>query len=201
MSGEFDPELVQRVRELTIALRSASGTRASDLERRRERLLDRLGAHARVREDANGPVLVVYPRDWVVDSTVDPDRIDDLSRAVEVPLDPRAREASWETVMAHNEAVAECVAERHGPDHGANASAFATYLANHHLRRIEDATDDEIRTFLQEYYPRNVWPSEEQASLVERSVPLTIDIAEAMVDDPMPTADRDPDDGPARIGG
>ncbi|MFP4590236.1 MAG: rnhA operon protein [Halobacteriales archaeon] len=179
MSGEFDPDLVEQVRELTDRLRSATDERARRLEERRSRLLERLDARAHVREDDEGTVLVIYPSAWVVDSTVEPDRIDDRSRAVEIPLDPREREASWDAVMGHNESVAEAVARRHGADHGANASAFATYLANHHLRRVEDATEAEVRTFLEDYYPRNVWPTDAQASLVGRSVELARELAAA----------------------
>lgn len=177
MPAEFAEDAVERIRELTRHIRKADGRETiRDLNRRRERLLTAMGAHLHVRDDAP-PVLVLSPDDWVDDGTVHPDRIDDRSRACEVPLDPEAEPATWEAVMEANMAVAEAVERRHGPDHGANAEALAAYLSNHHLRRIDAATEAELRTFLTEYYPRNVWPTSHQAAIVRASVERAREVA------------------------
>ncbi len=170
MPAEFADDAVERVRELTRRIRAGDDRATSDdLHRRRERLLAAMDAHLHVRDD-DPPVLVLYPDAWVDDGTVHPERIDDRSRAREVPLEPEPASAGWGAVMETNMAVAEAVTERHGPDHGANAVALAEYLSNHHCRLIDDATEAELQTFLREYYPRNVWPTPHQAAIVRTSV-------------------------------
>lgn len=117
-------------------------------------------------------VLVCYPTEWVVEGTVDPDRIEDTSRAVERRITGPGEGAEWEAIEAHNRAVAEQVAADHGPVHGANARAFADFMGNHYARRVESATAAEVAEFLEEYFPRNAWPTDDQRAVVERSVEL-----------------------------
>lgn len=177
MNAEFDEELVDRILELTRRLFDGDADQARRLERRRARLLAAMDARLNVRDDDDGLVLVLYPSDWVDGDAVDPDRIDDRSRALERPLDRTGGTDSWEAVMEDNMAVAAAVETRHGPRHGANAEALGTYLANHHLRRIGAATESELQTFLREYYPRNVWPTPAEANVVRESVELAREVA------------------------
>lgn len=170
-----DEETAGRILELTRQLRDESN---SDLETRRVRLLDAAGVCAYEREDEHGTTLVLYPSDWVGDDgLVDPASVDDLEAAVELPLETRRTEEMWDEIEAHNRAVAEAVTDRHGPVHGATASTLGTYLGNHHLRRIENATAAELQTFREDYLVRNAWPSHEQLTLLGRSLEFTLAMA------------------------
>lgn len=166
-----DEETATRLLELTRQLRSGDETART----RRERLLEAADVEAHVREDDDGPVLVLYPAEWIEDGTVDPAEVDDPDIAIEQPLtdDTTTAEADYHDIAAHNETVAEAVERRHGPVHGATAKALATYLSNHHLVRIEDATSAQLETFCEDYLVRNAWPSPEQQCLVGRTIDLT----------------------------
>ena len=138
----------------------------------RDGRLARHGFSARVREEERRDVLVLYPAEWMEDGTVQLDRIEDRSRAHEIPLGGVGEEDEWETVEAHNAELVERVAEEAGPVHAANARAFADFMGNHYVRRMESAGEREVRDFLSEYYPRNAWPSDEQRAVVEESLRL-----------------------------
>jgi len=88
--------------------------------------------------------------------------------------------AEWGAVEADNEAIVAAVAEDHGPTHAANVRAFADFMGNHYLKRVDDATEAEREEFLTEYYPRNAWPSAEQRAVVEESVELAADAADSV---------------------
>lgn len=136
--------------------------------RRRDELLAAHGYTNRLRESDD--TLVLYPEEWVEDGTVQIDRIDDTERAVECSLSGPGDEDAWADVEAHNAALVADVAETAGEEHAANARAFADFMGNHYSKELERATPGEIREFLTDYYPRNAWPSEEQAALVEASL-------------------------------
>jgi len=155
---------------LTRQARDADSPAAAAHRRARGRLLDAVGYEARERSTSDQTILVLHPREWVVDGRVDPAAIDDISRAVELQVEGPGAPEQWDTVARHNEAVAEAVAETHGPVHGANARAFATYMSNHLARPVEEATDSMRREFRTEYFPRNAWPSDQQRAVVERSL-------------------------------
>lgn len=143
----------------------------------RERLLAEYGFTARVREEDTGEVLVCHPSEWVEGETIRTERIEDTDRAVERRLSGSGDPDDWETVAAHNERVAERVADSHGPVHGANARAFADFMSNHYARRIESATEKARAEFLTEYFVRNAWPSDEQKAVVETSLSRVLDAA------------------------
>lgn len=173
-----DDETAERIRRLTIQLRAGDDT-ATD---RRDRLLEASGARARVRQDDEGETLIIYPERWVDgDGRVDPTDINDPSEAVSLPLVDTSTPSDddWPEIDAHNQAVADAVAELHGPVHGATAEALATYLSNHHLRRIEHATEAELRTFSDDYFIRNAWPTQQQRAVLEESIELAVDTATA----------------------
>ncbi|MFB6096190.1 MAG: rnhA operon protein [Haloferacaceae archaeon] len=143
----------------------------------RERLLAQYDFTARIREEDD--TLVLHPEEWTEDGTIYPSRIDDLDRAHEISLSGPGDPEEWDEIEAHNAALVEAVREAHGEVHAANARAFADFMGNHYARRVETADAPEIREFLAEYYPRNAWPSDEQKSVVEASIELVFDAADA----------------------
>jgi hypothetical protein len=149
----------------------------------RERRVDLLAEHdyaARVREEAapgaseaDGPTLVCHPIEWLDEAgSIDPANIDEVGRAAEVNLGAAGDPEAWDAVASRNDEVVERVREAHGDVHAANAAAFATYVSNHHAKPIAAVTADELAWFRDEYYPRNVWPSEDQEAALDRSLEL-----------------------------
>lgn len=175
---EPSEDLLAAVETLTRRARRASDDAEADAYRkRRDALLAEEGFVARVREEDTRDVLVCHPGEWVEDGVVRPDDVDDLDRAAEVPLSGPGDPDRWDAVDEHNRAVAAAVADAHGPAHGANAEAFADYMSNHLAKPIEDATPEAVAEFLEDYYVRNVWPSEDAAAVVEESVELARSMA------------------------
>ncbi|GAA0233676.1 DUF7108 family protein [Halobaculum roseum] len=151
----------------------------AEAEAYREDRGDRLADHgftARVREDDD--TLVCYPDEWMEDGTVQIDRIEDTDRAVEVSLSGPGDPDDWSEIEEHNAALVERVAEEHDETHAANARAFADFMGNHYARPMDSADADEVREFLDEYFPRNAWPSEEQRDAVRASVRYVFEAAD-----------------------
>lgn len=145
---------------------------------RRDELLADAGYTSRVRSDDTDDVLVLHPSDWVDDEgIVRVERIDDVDDGIEIPISGPGDGAEWDDIEAHNRALAERVADEHGPVHGKNAHTFADFLSNHYAKQAEKATPAEVREFVDEYFPRNAWPTDEQRALVEESVELVQDAA------------------------
>ena len=178
MREELPSAVVDRAVALTRSARRAgeAGTAAA-FERTRDRLLGSFGFEARVRGSGDEAVLVCYPAEWLDDGVARIDRIEDRSRAIERPLSPAAADAGFDAVDAHNRGVVATVESVAGPDHAANAAAFADFMGNHRLRRLETATAADVEEFLAEYYPRNAWPTDAQAVLVEESLRLAFEAA------------------------
>jgi hypothetical protein len=175
-----DPEVPERVvseaeRLTRLAADAAVEAEAEVYRERRAAITDAHDVTARVRDEDD--TLVLYPTEWVADGTIRVDRIEDTDRAVEVPLSGPDHDAEWADVEADNEAIVSAVADAHGQTHAANVRAFADFMGNHYLKRVDDATTDETTEFLTEYYPRNAWPSAEQAAVVEESLELAAEIA------------------------
>jgi hypothetical protein len=146
---------------------------------RRDELLAEHGYTARVREDTDRDVLVLYPTEWTdEDGLVDVTAVEDVDRGFEVPLSGPGDDANWAAVEAHNRAAAERVAAEHGAVHGENAHAFADFMGNHYAKPIERATPGEVEEFLDDYFPRNAWPTDEQRAVVAESVELVRAAAE-----------------------
>ena len=185
------PESVlEDVERLTRLARASRTDRERHAYReRRESLLDAHGYRARVRNEDE--TLVCYPTDWIEDGTVQVDRIDDRSSAIEIPLAEAADPDDWEAVDAENRAVVAAVEEANGAEHAANAKAFADFMSNHRARPIASATAADVETFLGDYYVRNAWPSPEERAIVTDSLALVFE----SVDRPVPTyTDPRPDD-------
>jgi len=178
MTPDTVPEETKaRAEQLTRRARTAVDEReAAAYREERERLLAEHGYTARVREEDRA-VLVLYPAEWVENGTVQLDRVDDVDRGVEVPLEGPGEDAAWETVAEHNREVVEAVREEHGPVHGANAEALAEFCNNHYAKPVEKLTPAEREEFLTDYYRRNVWPTDEQKAVVEESVSLAVETA------------------------
>ncbi len=175
-----DPEVPERVvseaeRLTRLAADAAVEAEAEVYRERRAAITDAHDVTARVRDEDD--TLVLYPTEWVADGTIRVDRIEDTDRAVEVSLSGPDHDAEWADVEADNAAIVSAVADAHGQTHAANVRAFADFMGNHYLKRVDDATTDETTEFLTEYYPRNAWPSAEQAAVVEESLELAAEIA------------------------
>ena len=171
--GPLPDAVVETAERLTRLARDAvDENEAGAYRERRERVLSAHGYTARVRSEDHGQVLVLHPEEWVRDGVVRVERVDDVGRAVEVPLDGAGDPEEWDEVEAHNRALAEAVEAEHGSVHGANAHAFADFMGNHYARRIDRATARQVREFTEEYFPRNAWPTADQREAVERSLEL-----------------------------
>lgn len=167
------------------AVRLARDERAADspdgaerFSTRRGTLLDRYGYASRIREEESRAVLVCYPQEWLEGGTIVPGTIDDLSRAIEIPLSGPGDPDDWDALAEENARIAVAVEAKYGSDHGANVAAFATFMSNHRARSIATATPEDIEEFLEEYYIRNVWPSEDARAVVEASLAYAQDIAD-----------------------
>jgi transcription elongation GreA/GreB family factor len=180
--AELPEDVVRETTRLTrLAREAVDENEAAAYRRRRDQQVAEYGFLARERE--RDETLVLYPTEWVADGVVRTERIDDLDRGVEIPLEGSDEAASWESVEAHNAALVEAVEADHGAVHAANARAFADFMGNHRARRVETATAADVREFLEEYYPRNAWPSDEQQAVVARSLQLLFDEADASMPD------------------
>jgi hypothetical protein len=175
--AELPASVVEEAERLTRRARDAvDPNEAAAYRDRRDELLADYEFTARVREDDDA-VLVVHPAEWVEDGTVRPERIEDIDRGIERPLEGTADPDDWEGVAERNRELAAAVEAEHGEVHGANARALAEFMSNHYAKPVADATDEELAVFVEEYYPRNVWPTDDQKAVVEESVRLVRDRA------------------------
>lgn len=147
--------------------------READVYRdRRDQLLAHFDYVSRVREEREGGLtLVCYPEEWLDESGVV--RLDaelDTTRAVEIPLSGPGEQGDFECAAAANNELVEAVREKYGGDHAANVRSFADFMSNHYARPAESASAAEVWEFLEHYYPRNAWPTDEQAAMVEESL-------------------------------
>ena len=144
----------------------------------RAALLDEHDYDTRIREEDTGDVLVCYPSEWVEDGVIRPDRVEDTDRGVEIRLSGPGDPDEWDEVEDRNRAVVEAIRDEHGEAHAATARALADFMGNHYAKPIAEATPDELDEFREEYFPRNVWPTEKQRALLDDSVQLAVEEAE-----------------------
>jgi hypothetical protein len=179
---ELPPDVVEEAERLTRLARDVPDPSEAAAHRdRRDDLLADHGYTARYRDEDD--TLVINPAEWFEDGVARTERIDDLSRAVERPLSDAGADDEWRAVEDHNAALVDRVDAAHGPVHAANARAFADFMANHYTRRVETASRRELREFLDDYYPRNAWPTEQQKAVVDESLRLLFDVAETELPD------------------
>jgi hypothetical protein len=177
-TAELSPEIADEAERLTKLARDVGDDAEADAYREaRSDLLADTEFTARVRED-DRDTLVLYPEAWVVDGTVHPDRIDDIDRGIERPLEGPGASEDWDVIDDHNRAIAEHVAEKHDDVHGQNAQALADFASNHYAKPIDDLTREEREEFLSEYFVRNAFPSDDQKAAVEESVQVVLDVAD-----------------------
>ncbi|WP_137288360.1 DUF7108 family protein [Natronorubrum halophilum] len=150
---------------------------------RRTELLEDHDFTARIRDDDGDDVLVLHPDEWHEDGVIRTDRVDDISRAVEIRLEGSGDPDDWETVDAHNRELVADVRERHGDIHGDNATLLADFVGNHYAKRIEELTGDELEEFRTEYVVRNAWPSAAQRDAIGESIALVYETAGEPVPD------------------
>ncbi len=178
-------DVLEEAERLTRLARDAvdDNERAAYRERRRQHLSE-YDFTARVRTEDNGDVLVCHPAAWHDSEAgvIRTDRIEDLSRAEEVPLDAAGEFGDWESVEKQNRAVVKEVREHHGDVHGDNAAAFADFMGNHYARPVETATDGEIEEFCTEYFVRNAWPTAQQQAAVRESIDVVLASAQKITD-------------------
>jgi len=178
--------VIARAVELTHrARRGDDGARAD-----REAVLADHGYTARVRTGDTAAVLVLHPAAWAADEPVDPDAVNP-DMAVEVPLDG----GDYDAVDRFNREVVARVRDRHGPPHGATATALADYMGNHHATRIDAASAAHLSTFREEYLPRNAWPSDAQLEAAAESISLAVAAAEELADAPAGSPSGPPPEG------
>lgn len=170
-------DVVDDAERLTrLADRAVDPNEAAAYRERRDELLAEYDYTARRREDDDGETLVLHPDEWLdEDGQVRMDRID-VDDGVELSLSGPGDD-EWTDVEAHNRGVAEAIAEKHGDPHGTNAHRLADFASNHYAKRVESLTRDEQREFVEEYFPRNAWPSEAERAAVEESVTLVAEFA------------------------
>jgi len=177
--GELPADLIAAAERLTRLAREAADDAEAEAYRadRDERLAEQ-DVTARVREEDAGEVLVLHPAEWVEAGTVRVDRIDDTDRAVERRLSGPGEAGEFAAVEAHNREVVAEIEARAGAVHAENAAAFADFMGNHYVRRVETATGEEVREFLEWYFPRNVFPSEAQRDAIEESLRLVFAVTD-----------------------
>ncbi|WP_018258048.1 DUF7108 domain-containing protein [Halomicrobium katesii] len=141
----------------------------------RDELLAEHEYTARVREDDARDVLVCHPGEWISDGRIHPDRIDDVDRGIERPLSGPGEGSDWAVVAEHNDELVAAVADDDGEVHAANARALADFASNHYAKPIEDLTRAELVEFRDDYFERNVWPDDRQASLLNESLRRTFE--------------------------
>ncbi|ESS09910.1 MAG: hypothetical protein A07HN63_00346 [uncultured archaeon A07HN63] len=169
--------VVDEAERLTRLARETAGDEAATYREARADTLDGHGYTARVRDEDE--TLVLYPDAWLDGDTVRMERVDDTDRAVEVPLSAATGEGTWTDIEAHNADIVDRVADAYGKPHAANARAFADFMGNHYLMRMDAATADHCREFLEEYFPRNAWASAAQQDAVDTSLEYVFAVAEA----------------------
>ena len=171
-------EVVEEAERLTrLAADAALDEVAEAYRESRERAVREHDFTARVRDEDD--TLVLHPDAWLDGDTVRMERVDDTDRAVEVPLSATTGEGTWTDIEAHNADIVDRVADTYGQPHADNARAFADFMGNHYLMRMDAATADHCTEFLEEYFPRNAWASAAQQAAVDSSLECVFAVAEA----------------------
>jgi hypothetical protein len=175
---ELPESAIDSVERLTRLARNADDPAEAEAYRQqRASTLTEYGYTARVREEDTGDVLVCYPDEWVVDGVVRPDRVNNTDRGIEIRLSGPGDPDEWADVEAENSAVVEEVRDEHGDVHAGTARILADFMGNHYAKPIAEITPEELSEFCEEYVPRNAWLTDEQRSILDTSVRLTIEHA------------------------
>lgn len=176
---DLPDDVVREAERLTRLARDAVDDNAAEAYRdRRDELLADHGFVARVREPDD--TLVCHPAEWLDDDgTVRLADVEDTDRAAELSLSGPGEQGDYEAAAARNEELVARVRDQYGDVHGDNAAAFADFMNNHYARPMDTASERERAEFLDEYFPRNAWPTDEQRDAVEQSLDAVFDVADA----------------------
>ena len=175
-------DVVDEVERLTRLTRTTvDDNEATAYEDRRDDLLDEHDFTSRIRDDDGDDVLVLHPEEWHEDGVIRTDRIEDIDRAVEIPLEGTGDPDEWDDVDAHNRDLVATVRDTHGDVHGDNAAILADFAGNHYAKAIESLTSDELTEFRTDYFVRNAWPSDDQQEVIEESIELIFETADERV--------------------
>ncbi|QCS42392.1 rnhA operon protein [Natrinema versiforme] len=172
-SADLSRGIVDEVERLTRLERSAvDENEVEAYEDRRDDLLDEHDFTARIRDDDGDDALVLHPAEWhdEENGVIRTERIDDIDRAVEIPLEGTADPDDWEAVDDHNRDLVAAVREAHGDVHGDNAAMLADFAGNHYAKPIESLTSEELAEFGTDYAVRNAWPSAKQQEVIAESI-------------------------------
>lgn len=179
MSDLPDDVVAEAVRLTRLARQAVDPAESRAYRDHRDELVAEHDYTVRIREEDDYDVLVCYPSEWVEGGTVRTDRIDDVDRGVERQLSGAGDPDDWEEVAAVNDEVVERVADDHADVHAENVRALADFASNHYAKPIEELTRDELREFVEEYLPRNAWPSDRQRAVVEDSIEVAFEKMDA----------------------
>lgn len=183
--GDLPADVREEARRLTRLARAASDDREATAYREdRDERLAAYGYTARVRDD---DTLVCYPAEWIEDGEVVLDRVENTDRGYELALSGAGDPDDWAAVERHNASVVEEIGTEYGDPHRGNVRAFADFMGNHYARPVESASAAELREFITEYYPRNVWLDEEARAVLESSLAYVFEITDRPF--PLDTAD------------
>ncbi len=175
-------DVVDEAERLTRLKRTAvDDNEATAYEERRDDLLEEHDFTSRIRDDDGDDVLVLHPEEWHEDGVIRTDRIEDIDRAVEIPIEGTGDPDEWDDVDAHNRELVAAVSESHGDAHGDNAAVLADFASNHYAKPIESLTDDELAEFRTDYFVRNAWPSDAQQEVIDESIELVFETADERV--------------------
>jgi hypothetical protein len=184
-----DPVVDEAERLTRLARDAVDDAEARAYRDERDELLADHDYTARVREDDTRDVLICHPREWIEDGQIHPDRIDDVDRGIERALSGPGEGADWDLVAEHNDDLVAAVAEADGEVHAENARVLADFASNHYAKPIEELTRAELEEFRDDYFERNVWPSDRQRSLLSESLRRTFE----KTDVPYPLGSERPD--------
>lgn len=177
-TGDLPRGVVDEAERLTRLARSAvDDNEAAAYKDRREDLLDDHDFTSRIRTDDRDDVLVCHPEEWHEDGVIRTDRIEDIDRAVEIPLEGTGDPDDWEDVDTTNRTLVDEVRATHGDVHGDNVALLADFAGNHYAKPIDSLTSAELSEFLTEYFVRNAWPSAKQQEVIEESIELVFETA------------------------
>ncbi|WP_222918684.1 rnhA operon protein [Natrinema sp. SYSU A 869] len=180
-SEELPREVVDEAERLTRLERTAVDENEIEAyEDRRDELLDDHDFTARIRDDGDD-VLVLHPEEWHEDGVIRTDRIEDIDRALEIPLEGSENPDDWESVDEYNRELVAAVREGHGDVHGDNAALLADFAGNHYAKPMDTLTSEELTEFRTDYVVRNAWPSEKQQKVIAESISLVFETAEEPV--------------------
>jgi hypothetical protein len=168
--------LPSSVQEKVVSLTRRSRRESNDNHlNRRDQILDKYDLEARVRDEDD--TLVIYPTEWIdSNGNIDFSEVDDKNNAIEISLSGPNKDADWEEVYQYNMRIVSRVRDEFGDVHAKNIEEFGEFLANHYLKKITEATEEEKKDFMNEFFVRNVWSTDKQESVLDDSLEIVEEV-------------------------